>query len=115
LAVSGKAYNTITVQNIITIMCALCRFSAYNTWWCTRCAKNDQYKREHTKWSAWKKCHIKTFSMIKSANNGINILIEIKGIVHKKRENSVIIYSPSSCSKPVWFPFFCWTQKGDVL
>jgi len=26
--------------------------------------------------------------------------------------NSVIIYSPSSCFKPVWISFFCWTHKG---
>jgi len=24
-----------------------------------------------------------------------------------KNKNSVIIYSPSSCSKPVWISFFC--------
>ncbi len=28
-----------------------------------------------------------------------------------KNLNSVIIYSPSSCSKPEWVSFFCWTQK----
>ncbi len=27
-----------------------------------------------------------------------------------KNENSVIIYSPSSRSKPVWMCLFCWTQ-----
>ncbi len=26
-------------------------------------------------------------------------------------ENAVIIYSPSSCSKPAWIPFFCWAQR----
>jgi len=25
--------------------------------------------------------------------------------------NYVIIYSPSSCCKPVWVSFFCWTQR----
>jgi len=30
-----------------------------------------------------------------------------------KKENDVIIYSPSGCSKPVCiFFFFCWTQKN---
>ncbi len=28
-----------------------------------------------------------------------------------KNENSVIIYSPSSSSKPVWMSLFCWTQR----
>ncbi len=28
-----------------------------------------------------------------------------------KNENSVIIYSPSSRSKPVWMCLFCWTQR----
>ncbi len=28
-----------------------------------------------------------------------------------KNENSLIIYSPSSCSRPVWVSFFCYTQK----
>jgi len=28
-----------------------------------------------------------------------------------KNENSVIIYSHSSCCKPVWVSFFCWTQR----
>jgi len=28
-----------------------------------------------------------------------------------KNGNYVIIYSPSSCSEPVWVSFFCWTQK----
>ncbi len=35
----------------------------------------------------------------------------IKGIVHAKNENSVIIYSPFTCSKPLWVSFFCWTHK----
>ncbi len=35
----------------------------------------------------------------------------VKGIVHPKNENSVIIYSPSSSSKPVWMSLFCWTQR----
>lgn len=33
------------------------------------------------------------------------------GIVHKKKENSTIVYSPSCRTKPVWFTFFCGTQK----
>ncbi len=28
-----------------------------------------------------------------------------------KNDNSVIIYSPSSSSKPVWIFLFCWTQR----
>ncbi len=28
-----------------------------------------------------------------------------------KNENSVIIYSPSCSSKPVWISLFCWTQR----
>jgi len=28
-----------------------------------------------------------------------------------KNKISVIIYSPLSCSKPLWVYFFCWTQK----
>jgi len=28
-----------------------------------------------------------------------------------QNENSVISYSPSSCCKPVWVSFFCWTQR----
>ena len=37
-------------------------------------------------------------------------LISVKWLVHLvKNENSVIIYSLSSCFKPV--SFFCWTQK----
>jgi len=35
----------------------------------------------------------------------------LKGIVHPKMKMSVIIYSPSSCSKPEWISFFCWTQE----
>ncbi len=35
----------------------------------------------------------------------------IKGIVLAKNENSVIIYSPFTCSKPLWVSFFCWTHK----
>ncbi len=35
----------------------------------------------------------------------------VKGIVHPKMKNSVIIYSPSSSSKPVWIYLFCWTQR----
>ncbi len=31
--------------------------------------------------------------------------------VRQKKENSVIISSHSTCSKPVWAPFFCWTWK----
>ncbi len=35
-----------------------------------------------------------------------------KGTVHPKSNSiSVIIYSPSSCSKLVWVSFFCWTEK----
>jgi len=37
--------------------------------------------------------------------------INVKGIAHPKNKNSVIIYSPSSCSKPVWVYLFCWKQK----
>jgi len=32
----------------------------------------------------------------------------VKGIVQPKMK---ISYSPSSCFKPVWVSFFCWTQK----
>jgi len=32
--------------------------------------------------------------------------LPLKGILHPKIENSVIIYSPSS-----WVSFFCWTQR----
>ncbi len=28
-----------------------------------------------------------------------------------KNENTVIIYSPSTCSKPVWGSFLCWAQN----
>jgi len=28
-----------------------------------------------------------------------------------QNENSVIFYSPSSCFKPLWICFFCWTQR----
>ncbi len=36
----------------------------------------------------------------------------LKGIDHPKIQmNCVIIYSQSSCSKPAWDSFFCWTQK----
>ncbi len=31
-----------------------------------------------------------------------------------KNENSVIIYSHSSSSKPVWMSLFCWTTKEDI-
>jgi len=36
-----------------------------------------------------------------------------KGLVHqkKKKENSVSIYSPSCCSKPLCVDLFCWTQR----
>jgi len=34
----------------------------------------------------------------------------LKGVVHQKNVNSVI-YPPSSCCKPEWISFFCWTQK----
>jgi len=39
-------------------------------------------------------------------------------MTHLKKNNnnspkmkSINIYSTSSCSKTVWNPFFCWTQK----
>jgi len=35
----------------------------------------------------------------------------ISGLYSLLNENSVIIYSASCCFKPVWIPFFCWTQK----
>jgi len=39
------------------------------------------------------------------------LLFGHKGIVTlAKNKNSVIIYSPSVCSKPVWISLFCWTQ-----
>jgi len=28
-----------------------------------------------------------------------------------KNETCVIVYSPSSCSKPLWVSYFCWTKK----
>ncbi len=31
-----------------------------------------------------------------------------------KHENCHLL-SPSSCSKPLWVSFFCWTQKKDIL
>jgi len=31
--------------------------------------------------------------------------------ISPKNENSVIIYSPLSCCKPVGVSFFCWTQR----
>ncbi len=34
---------------------------------------------------------------------------EIKGVVQPERK--IVIYLASSCSKPVWVPFICWTQK----
>jgi len=34
----------------------------------------------------------------------------IKGVVHLKKKNSVIIYSLSSCFKPLFISFLCWTQ-----
>ncbi len=37
--------------------------------------------------------------------------LSLKGIVHPKNENYVVIYSPSCCSKLVWISFFCWTQN----
>jgi len=35
---------------------------------------------------------------------------EFKGIVHPKMK-IVSSLTPSSCSKPEWISFFCWTQK----
>ncbi len=35
----------------------------------------------------------------------------IKVLSSPKNENSITIYSPSSCSKPVRVSFLCWTQK----
>jgi len=35
----------------------------------------------------------------------------LKGIVHPNIKITVIIYSPSCHSKPVWLSFFCWTQN----
>ncbi len=32
-------------------------------------------------------------------------------VSQSKKENPVIIYSTSCCSKPVWISFFCGTQK----
>ncbi len=37
--------------------------------------------------------------------------IRVKWIDRPKNENSVIIYSPSSSSKPVWISMFCRTQR----
>jgi len=43
----------------------------------------------------------------------LNELHSVKGILHPKmmKMNSVIVYTPSSCCKPVWVSFFCWTQR----
>ncbi len=35
----------------------------------------------------------------------------LNGIVQPKNDNSVIIYSPSRSSKPVWMSLLCWTQR----
>jgi len=41
------------------------------------------------------------------------VTLSYSGLVHPKNEKSLIIYSPStsSCFRPVWVSFFCWTQK----
>ncbi len=38
-------------------------------------------------------------------------LVKLLSKSSPKNVNSVIIYSPSCCSKPVWIPFFCGIQK----
>jgi len=38
------------------------------------------------------------------------VCLELKR-AHPKNEKFVIIFLPSSCSKPLWVSFFCWTQK----
>jgi len=42
----------------------------------------------------------------------------LKEITTVKNENSVSIYSPSCCSKPLCVYLFCWTQRkifGRIL
>ncbi len=41
--------------------------------------------------------------------------MDIKGLAQSKYEDSVIIFSASSCSKPVWVSLFCWTQKNIIF
>ncbi len=53
----------------------------------------------------WAPGHQRAFSAHEPAESSL------KGIVHPKNENSVIIYSPSNSSKPVWMSLFCWTQR----
>jgi len=44
------------------------------------------------------------------SSNEYNLFQTIKGY-SPKNLHFVIIYSPSSCSKPVCISFSCWTQK----
>ncbi len=41
----------------------------------------------------------------------------LKGVVHPKKLNSIVIYSPATCSKPVWVSSFCLfaTQQVDIF
>ncbi len=45
------------------------------------------------------------------AENWVRHCCFLKGTVHPENKNPVIIYSPSTCSKPIRVSIFCWTQK----
>ncbi len=67
-------------------------------------------------WAQWSKTSVQICVVIIVWKlNSIYVTLDhktsLKGIVHPKNENSVIIYSPSSCSKPVRMSLFWQTRR----
>ncbi len=63
-------------------------------------------------WINIRKCFISTKEHTKSTEvNLLSCLICGYRDSSPKNENSVIIYSPSRSSNPVWMCLFCWTQR----
>ncbi len=73
-------------------------------WWASDGMLNFSKSEEPKSATSWmvSRCHC-------SHDNEANF-ITLKDS-SPKNENSVIIYSPSSSSKPVWISLFCWTQR----
>ncbi len=85
-------------------MCQHMESWQYNIWLLNKLSQTSEGKCQGS--HIWpKNKNVMTLSVI--------IGQSFKGIVHLKME-TIVIYAPSSCSKPVWVSFFCWT-KEEVL
>ncbi len=95
------------VQNCI-LACITCYFSSIL---CILCTMHEIPEWHLPKWA------LLCLSVFHFQHNKLPFLFKgwLKEIRSShKNENPVIIYSPSSCSKPVWVSFFCWAQNKLV-